>query len=589
MKTRKICSLILCILLVFAYCAVFCVSAEEDFSGATEFVFSDAGITVTVGEYTGYKVDGTSLTINESGIYRISGSCADGSVKVKKGTEGVTLVLAGLDLTSASTAPICCNKSTDVTIIAAEGTKNTLTDSEKNNDETYPANEDAENAVIKCKDGSDVTITGKGTLTLNAYGKNGIKSGATTEEEGEARLEISELTLVINAPVNDGINAEQLLEIKSGSLTVSAGDDGIHCDMMLYIGDENTEGPDITVEESYEGIEAAELYIRSGRITVHSTDDCLNAANSDLSGYAFKIEISGGELYMDTTAGDGIDSNGTLDISGGTVVVWTANRADNQPLDADGTINVSGGTVLAAGGSSGMGMKLGSGAGYVIFGGSGNAGGFPGGNGGFPGGGGGGMPGGNGGERPEMPSEMPSDMPDSGERPEMPSGAPDSGERPEMPSGAPSNGERPEMPGNGSESAASGSGTVSISKGDTITIEDSEGNTLYSGTALTDASYIFFSSADVVTGGDYKLLVNGSDSSSASGGGNGSGSGAGGSDNSAPAENDGSAAASDAVSSETAATSGSVPPVVYVLLGASGIMLVGGVAALVISKKKKTA
>ncbi len=575
MKTRKICSLILCILLVFAYCAVFCVSAEEDFSGATEFVFSDAGITVTDGEYTGYNVDGTSLTINESGIYRISGSCADGSVKVKKGTEGVTLVLAGLDLTSATTAPISCNKSTDVTIIAAEGTKNTLTDSEKNNDETYPANEDAENAVIKCKDGSDVTITGKGTLTLNAYGKNGIKSGSTTEEEGEARLEISELTLVINAPVNDGINAEQLLEIKSGSLTVSAGDDGIHCDMLLYIGDENTEGPDITVEESSEGIEAAELYIRSGRITVHSTDDCLNAANSDLSGYAFKIEISGGELYMDTTAGDGIDSNGTLDISGGTVVVWTANRADNQPLDADGTINVSGGTVLAAGGSSGMGMKLGSGAGYVIFGGSGNAGGFPGGgNGGFPGGGGGGMHGGNGngGERPEMPS----DMPDGGERPEMPSDAPDSGER-------------PEMPGNGSESAASGSGTVSISKGDTITIEDSDGNTLYSGTALTDASYIFFFSADVVTGGDYKLLVNGSDSSSASGGGNGSGSGTGGRDNSASAANDGSTAASDAASSETAVTSGSVPPVVYVLLGASGIMLVGGVTALVISKKKKTA
>lgn len=551
MKTRKICSLILCILLVFAYCAVFCVSAEENFSGATEFVFSDAGITVTDGEYTGYKVDGTSLTINESGIYRISGSCADGSVKVKKGTEGVTLVLAGLDLTSDSTAPISCNKSADVTIIAAEGTKNTLTDSEKNNDETYPANEDAENAVIKCKDGSDVTITGKGTLTLNAYGKNGIKSGATTEEEGEARLEISELTLVINVPVNDGINAEQLLEIKSGSLTVSAGDDGIHCDMLLYIGDENTEGPDIAVKESYEGIEAAELYIRSGRITVHSTDDCLNASNSDLSGYAFKIEISGGELYMDTTAGDSIDSNGTLDISGGTVVVWTANRADNQPLDADGTINVSGGTVLAAGGSSGMGMKLGTGAGYVIFGGSGNAGGFPGGgNGGFPGGGGGGMPGGNGGERPEMPG----------------------------------NGN---INGNGSEIA--GSGTVSISKGDTITIEDSDGNTLYSGTALTDASYIFFSSADVVTGGDYKLLVNGSDSSSASGGGNGSGSGTGGRDNSAPEANGGGTAASDTASSETDGTSGSVPPVVYALLGASGIMLVGGVAALVISKKKKTA
>lgn len=160
-----------------------------------------------------------------------------------------------------------------------------------------------------------------------------------------------------------------------------------------------------------------------------------------------------------------------------------------------------------------------------------------------------------------------------------------------MPGG--NGGERPEMPGNGNingnGSEIAGSGTVSISKGDTITIEDSDGNTLYSGTALTDASYIFFSSADVVTGGDYKLLVNGSDSSSASGGGNGSGSGTGGRDNSAPEANGGGTAASDTASSETDGTSGSVPPVVYALLGASGIMLVGGVAALVISKKKKTA
>lgn len=48
---------------------------------------------------------------------------------------------------------------------------------------------------------------------------------------------------------------------------------------------------------------------------------------------------------MDTTTGDGIDSNGTLTISGGSTEVWTANTADNQPLDADGTISITGGTV----------------------------------------------------------------------------------------------------------------------------------------------------------------------------------------------------------------------------------------------------
>lgn len=577
MKLKKIISAILCVLLVFAYGAVFCVSAEEDLSGATELVFSDTGITVNEGEYDGYKIEGTALTLNKSGVYRVSGSCSDGSIKIKKGTEGVMLVLAGLDLTSSSTAPISCNKSASVTIIAAEGTKNVLTDSEKNNDENYPANEDAENAVIKCKDGSDVTITGSGSLVLNANGKNGIKSGATTDEEGEARLEISGISLTINAPVNDGINAEQLLEIKSGTLTVSAGDDGIHCDRILYIGEDNTDGPAITVEKSYEGIEAAELYIRSGKITVHSTDDCLNAANSDLSNYAFKIVISGGEMIMDTTAGDGIDSNGTLDISGGTVIVWTANRADNQPLDADGTITVSGGTVLAAGGSNGMGMKLGSGAAYVIFGNSGGMGGFPGGNGGFPGGGrGNGKPGGNGGgERPDMPSDIPND----GSRPEMPSDMPDDGSRPDMPS---------DMPGNGGDPGNSGSGTVSISKGDSITIEDADGNTVYTGTALTDAAYLFFSSADITNGSSYKLLVNGTEAAtSTSGSDNGSGN-VPGRDDGSP-ENSGTVSADASASESTGSGTNNVPAIVWVLLGASAVMLVGGIAALIISKKKKAA
>ncbi len=586
MKLKKFISAILCVLLVFAYGAVFCVSAEDDFSGATELVFTDNGITVKEGEYDGYKIEGTALTLNKSGVYRVSGICSDGSIKIKKGTEDVTLVLAGLDLTSSSTAPISCNKSTSVTIIAAEGSNNVLSDSEKNNDENYPANEDAENAVIKCKDGSDVIITGSGSLVLNANGKNGIKSGATTDEEGEARLEINGISLTINAPLNDGINAEQLLEIKSGALTVSAGDDGIHCDRILYIGEDNTDGPAITVNKSNEGIEAAELYIRSGKITVHSADDCLNAANSDLSNYAFKIVISGGEMIMDTTAGDGIDSNGTLDISGGTVIVWTANRADNQPLDADGSIIVSGGTVLAAGGSSGMGVNLGSGAAYVIFGNSGDMGGFQGGNGGFPGGGrGNGMPGGNGGdgERPEMPPEMPSDIPDDGERPDMPSDIPDDGSRSEIPS---------DMPGKGGDSGNSGSGTVSISKGDAITIEDAEGNTIYSGTALTDASYLFFSSADITNGSSCKLIVNGTETATAtSGSDNGSGNG---SDN-VPRRDDGNPENNGAVSGDASASestgsgTNTVPVIVWVLLGASAVMLVGGVVALIISKKKKAA
>lgn len=345
-------------------------AAEYTAAGATKFVFTDSGITVTEGNYTGYKIDGTELTIQGAGTYVVAGSCADGSIKVKKGTTGVTLVLNGLRLTSLTTAPIACNKSTGVNIVAASGTTNILTDSAQNNDDNYPGNEDAENAVLKCKDGSQVTISGSGTLNIIANGKNGIKSGATTDEEGPASLTIRNVSLTISAAVNDAINAEQTLNIESGTLTISAADDAIHSDDTLNIGASGTAGPTISITGCYEGLEAATLNIYSGDISITATDDCLNAANSDLTGYSFSMNISGGTINAYTSSGDGFDSNGTLTISGGTINVWSANTADNQPLDADGAITISGGTVLAAGGSSGMGMNLSASQACVTFGGS---------------------------------------------------------------------------------------------------------------------------------------------------------------------------------------------------------------------------
>lgn len=187
-------------------------------ASGTEIQFSDGKIAAASAD--GVEIKGTDLTITASGTYVLSGSCADGSVTVEKGTDGVTLVLNELTLTSETSAPIVCGKGSEVTIEVAAGTENTLTDTESNNDES--GNADAENAVIKCKDGSQVVLCGTGTLNIQTNGKNGIKSGATTED-GEASLTIRDLTLNIDAPVNDAVNAETALEVESGTLTLSAG------------------------------------------------------------------------------------------------------------------------------------------------------------------------------------------------------------------------------------------------------------------------------------------------------------------------------------------------------------------------------
>lgn len=327
-------------------------ATEPTAAQQTQVQFTNSGITAT--DSTGLEIDGTALSITDSGTYVLSGSCQDGSVKVKKGVTGVHLVLDGLTLSSQTTAPLVCAKSSEVTIEATG--ENTLSDTQTNNEDT--GNTDAENAVIKCKDGSQVTLCGDGTLRIQANGKNGIKSGASTAEEGEASLTIRDLTLEIDAPVNDAVNAEASLQVLSGTLTISAADDALHCDNTLSIGAEGTDGPTIAITSCYEGLEGATVNVYSGDISILSTDDCINAANSDLSGFDFQLNIFGGNITAYASEGDGFDSNGDLTISGGTVVVWTANTADNEPLDADGTVTISGGTVLACGGSSGMGMNL---------------------------------------------------------------------------------------------------------------------------------------------------------------------------------------------------------------------------------------
>lgn len=274
-------------------------------------------------------------------------------------------------------------------------------------------------------------------------------------------MTIRDLTLNINAPVNDAVNAEAALDVESGTFTLSAGDDALHCDYALNIGAEGTDGPSVTVTSCNEGLEGATVNVFSGSISIQSTDDCINAANADLSGYSYELNIFGGTITARSDNGDGFDSNGDLTISGGYVTVWTANAADNEPLDADGTVSVSGGTVLAAGGSGGMGMSLAAAQPCVIF---------------------GGMTG--------MPSEN------------LQNGQPGTGGQPngkEPPSGE----ERPD----GEERPAQGGfgGASLLTQGGSFTIANSDGAVLSAGEAVYNASFVLFSSADLSDGESYML------------------------------------------------------------------------------------
>ena len=51
---------------------------------ATVLTFTDSGITAQDGSYTGYEIDGTTLTIDGAGAYVVTGTCATAPFRSKR-------------------------------------------------------------------------------------------------------------------------------------------------------------------------------------------------------------------------------------------------------------------------------------------------------------------------------------------------------------------------------------------------------------------------------------------------------------------------------------------------------------------------
>ena len=191
---------------------------------------------------------------------------------------------------------------------------------------------------------------------------SGTDADDTADGYGDASFVIDGSLTVNVTAVEDGINSGTDLTIKSGKITVSAGDDGIKADYILTIGEEGAAGPTINVKKSGEGLEGAVVNIYSGTVDITASDDGINAANSDLSDYTFSINIMGGTVNVSAGA-DGLDSNGNVNITGGlTTIVKSANNGGEGGLDYQGTAYIADGCFVNPYGTtmdSGMGGQMG--------------------------------------------------------------------------------------------------------------------------------------------------------------------------------------------------------------------------------------
>lgn len=323
--------------------------------GASEWFSSrDLEQTVDLSAATSLALQsGTDLAISSEGVYLLSGTANDVTIVIDAAADAkVQIVLDGATITNEN-APVLYVKAADKVFVTTTASQNSLEVTG-----TYVADGETNlDAVIYSK--ADLTLNGTGTLDLVSAKGNGITSKddlvitggvytITAEADG---LEANDAILISNGTLGiesgkDALHSENAedpslgyIVMQNGTLNITAADDAIRGNSFVQI-----DGGTIEIETCREGIEANNIIINDGQINVNALDDGFNATqkvSADVS-----IEVNGGTIRVSMASGDtdAFDSNGTLTINGGILIVEA-----QSAFDSNGTAALNGGTVTVNG------------------------------------------------------------------------------------------------------------------------------------------------------------------------------------------------------------------------------------------------
>lgn len=237
---------------------------EADDSKTDETKADESETNETETASSGVSISGNIITITKEGTYVFSGALSEGQIVVDADSAKVQLVLDNADITCASSAAIYVKNADKTFITLAEGSENILM-----NTAEYEAIDDNNiDAVIFSKD--DLTLNGKGTLTINSEYGHGIVS--------KDDLKLVGGTCNITAKTH-ALSGKDSVRIAAGTYNLTSGKDGIH-------------------SENADDDEKGFVYIASGDFTIESTGDGIDAS--------YVVQIDDGDF--DITAGGGSEN-----------------------------------------------------------------------------------------------------------------------------------------------------------------------------------------------------------------------------------------------------------------------------------------
>ena len=403
--------------------------SNTTFKGKITITYSESGDASVKGDSYGYvAVDGNKVTVNNTGgevlIYELTGTTSNGFFKVY-GAKKQAIVLNGVNITNPDGAALN-NQNKKRTFVVVKG-NNTLSDGPS----AAYVKEGEEDLKAVVFSESQLVFSGSGLLTVNArnaQGKAGVSSddyirvmnsptikvnsgadaGNGLKGKDYVQLSGGALVVSIEAAMAKGISTDDYVLVEGGThMVTSTGGVAYDEEDEEYTGTTCVKsdnyfamtGGSLTLKNTGDGgkgIRAgsydfdetdhtlSDSFISGGILTVTTTGREANDVsakgikigwvtkdgsgdNAKVTGNAGKLVISGGNIFINSTYGEGLEVKGDLTFDGGETYVSSTSEdavncqgdltvnngfvyaysSGNDAMDSNGNTNLNGGYVMA--------------------------------------------------------------------------------------------------------------------------------------------------------------------------------------------------------------------------------------------------